>query len=171
MQLRIGGLALLAVAVASSPAIAGETIHVAVDKMTFDPPKISAHVGDTIEWASSGCHVTPATAKNKDWDAGHAGEGDGARYLGASGRGRLFLPLSSEHDGPGFGDPVAETRAKQSWTRPPGKRTGRARFGWPRGGIEEAKPTIFLSVARRASVPGNSASAAIAEVKLDLGLS
>ena len=68
MQLRIGGLALLTVAVASSPAIAGETIHVAVEKMTFDPPKISAHVGDTIEWASSDFVVHTATAKNKDWD-------------------------------------------------------------------------------------------------------
>jgi plastocyanin len=68
VQVKNGWLALLAVVAASSPAIAGETIHVAIDKMMFDPPKISAHVGDTIEWASSDFVVHTATAKNKDWD-------------------------------------------------------------------------------------------------------
>jgi transaldolase len=34
----------------SSPAIAGETIRVTIEKLKFDPPQISAHVGDTIKW-------------------------------------------------------------------------------------------------------------------------
>ena len=68
MLSKIAALALLTVAaLIASPAIAGEAIRVTVDKMNFDPPKISAHVGDTIEWVSSDFVVHTATAKNKDW--------------------------------------------------------------------------------------------------------
>jgi plastocyanin len=88
VQLRVGGLALLAVLAASSPAIAGETIHVAIDKMTFDPPKVSAHVGDTIEWASSDFVVHTATARNKDWDV----------TVPAKGMGRVILEHPGEVD-------------------------------------------------------------------------
>ncbi|HEY6517901.1 MAG TPA: cupredoxin domain-containing protein [Roseiarcus sp.] len=88
MCLRAGGLALLAALALSSPAIAGETIRVAVDKMTFDPPKISAHVGDTIEWASSDFVVHTATAKNKDWDV----------TIPAKGMGRVTLNHPGEID-------------------------------------------------------------------------
>ena len=88
MQSRIGGLAILAVVVASSPAIAGEAIRVTVDKMAFDPPKISAHVGDTIEWASSDFVVHTATAKNKDWDVA----------IPAKGMGRVTLEHPGEVD-------------------------------------------------------------------------
>jgi plastocyanin len=52
----------------SSPAIAGETIHVTIDQLKFEPPQISAHVGDTIEWRSSDFVAHTATARNKDWD-------------------------------------------------------------------------------------------------------
>jgi plastocyanin len=86
--LRAGGLALLSALALSSPAIAGETIRVAVDKMTFDPPKISAHVGDTIEWASSDFVVHTATAKNKDWDV----------TIPAKGMGRVTLNHPGEID-------------------------------------------------------------------------
>jgi plastocyanin len=51
------------------PAIAGETIRVTIDKLKFDPPQISAHLGDTIEWANSDFVAHTATARNKDWDA------------------------------------------------------------------------------------------------------
>ena len=88
MCLRVGGLALLAALALSSPAIAGETIRVAIDKMTFDPPKISAHVGDTIEWASSDFVVHTATAKNKDWDV----------TIPAKGMGRVTLNHPGEID-------------------------------------------------------------------------
>ncbi len=70
-----------------SPATAGETIRVAVDKMTFDPPRISAHVGDTIEWASSDFVVHTATARNKDWDVTIPAKGIGTRYVDPPGRG------------------------------------------------------------------------------------
>ena len=68
MHLGIGGFALLTAATLSLPAIAGETIRVTIDKLKFDPPQISARVGDTIEWASSDFVAHTATARNKDWD-------------------------------------------------------------------------------------------------------
>jgi plastocyanin len=71
-----------------SPAIAGEAIRVAVDKMNFDPPKISAHVGDTIEWVNSDFVVHTATAKNKDWDV----------VIPAKGAGRVTLAHPGEVD-------------------------------------------------------------------------
>jgi plastocyanin len=84
----VGGLALLAALALVSPAIAGETIRVAVDKMAFDPPRISAHVGDTIEWASSDFVVHTATARNKDWDI----------TIPAKGMGRVTLTHPGEVD-------------------------------------------------------------------------
>jgi len=68
VRIGLGGLVLLTAVALSSPAVAGETIRVAIDKMTFDPPKVSAHVGDTIEWASRDFVAHTATARNKDWD-------------------------------------------------------------------------------------------------------
>ena len=89
MQLRVGGLALLAVMAASSPTIAGETIRVAIDKMTFDPPKVSASSSATrLEWASSDFVVHTATARNKDWDV----------TVPAKGMGRVALEHPGEVD-------------------------------------------------------------------------
>jgi plastocyanin len=88
VSLGVGGLALLAALALVSPATAGETIRVAVDKMTFDPPRISAHVGDTIEWASSDFVVHTATARNKDWDI----------TIPAKGMGRVTLTHPGEVD-------------------------------------------------------------------------
>jgi len=68
MPIGIGRLAFLAALALSSPATAGETIHVTINQLKFDPPTISAHVGDTIEWTSSDFVVHTATARNKDWD-------------------------------------------------------------------------------------------------------
>ena len=88
MKVRRGGLALLAALALGSPAIAGDTIRVAVDKLKFDPPKIAAHVGDTIEWASSDFVAHTATAKNKDWDVA----------IPAKGMGRVTLEHAGEVD-------------------------------------------------------------------------
>jgi plastocyanin len=88
VSLGVGGLALLAALALVSPATAGETIRVAVDKMAFDPPRISAHVGDTIEWASSDFVVHTATARNKDWDI----------TIPAKGMGRVTLTHPGEVD-------------------------------------------------------------------------
>jgi plastocyanin len=77
MRVGVGGLVLLAALALSSPAITGETIRVTIDKLKFDPPKISAHVGDTVEWASSDFVGHTATARNKDWDVAIPAKGVG----------------------------------------------------------------------------------------------
>ena len=77
MHIGIGGLAVLTALALNSPAISGETIRVTVNRLKFDPPKISANVGDTIEWASSDFVVHTATARNKDWDVAIPAKGVG----------------------------------------------------------------------------------------------
>ncbi|HZA00879.1 MAG TPA: cupredoxin domain-containing protein [Hyphomicrobiaceae bacterium] len=47
---------------------AAEAVRVTVDKLTFAPAQISAHVGDTIEWVSTDFLAHTATARNKEWD-------------------------------------------------------------------------------------------------------
>jgi plastocyanin len=47
---------------------AAETVRVTVDRLTFAPAQISAHVGDTIEWASTDFLAHTATARNKEWE-------------------------------------------------------------------------------------------------------
>jgi plastocyanin len=88
VHVRVGTLAVLAAVALNLPAIAGETVRVIVDKLKFDPPKISAHVGDTIEWASSDFVVHTATARNKDWDV----------TVPAKGMGRVTLEHPGEVD-------------------------------------------------------------------------
>ena len=88
MHVRVVTLSLLAALALNSPAIAGEIIRVVIDKLKFDPPKISAHVGDTIEWASSDFVVHTATARNKDWDV----------TIPAKGMGRVTLEHPGEVD-------------------------------------------------------------------------
>ena len=79
------GLAVLVAPALVSPAIAGETIHITIDKLKFDPPKISAHVGDTIEWESQDFVVHTATARNKDWDVTIPAKGVGRVTLERAG--------------------------------------------------------------------------------------
>ena len=70
-------LAILTMTGLITPATAGETIRVMIDKLKFDPPQVSAHVGDTIEWVSSDFVAHTATARNKDWDVAIPAKGVG----------------------------------------------------------------------------------------------
>ena len=45
-----------------------ETIRIEVKSLTFNPAQVTAHVGDTIEWANADFIPHTATAKNRDWD-------------------------------------------------------------------------------------------------------
>ena len=45
-----------------------ETIRVGVDKLTFIPAQVSAHVGDTIEWVNADFVAHTATGRKKEWD-------------------------------------------------------------------------------------------------------
>ena len=77
MVLGMERLAILTVMGLITPAMAGETIRVAVNKLKFDPPQVSAHAGDTIEWANSDFVAHTATARNKDWDMAIPAKGVG----------------------------------------------------------------------------------------------
>jgi plastocyanin len=77
MGARICQLAILTVAGLNIPAMAGETIRVSIDKLKFDPPQVSAQVGDTVEWVSSDFVAHTATARNKDWDVAIPAKGVG----------------------------------------------------------------------------------------------
>ena len=56
MRSEFFALSLLGAAAYVAPASAAETIRITIDKLAFSPMKISAHVGDTIEWVSNGFH-------------------------------------------------------------------------------------------------------------------
>ena len=60
-----------------TPAVAGETIHIGIDKLKFDPDVASAHVGDTIEWTNSDFVAHTASARSKDWDVSIPAKGVG----------------------------------------------------------------------------------------------
>jgi plastocyanin len=45
-----------------------ETIQVKIEKLTFVPSQVTAHVGDTIEWVSDDFVAHTATARNGAWD-------------------------------------------------------------------------------------------------------
>ena len=46
-----------------------ETIQVKIEKLTFVPPQVSAHVGDTIEWVNADFVAHTASARDGAWDA------------------------------------------------------------------------------------------------------
>ena len=72
----------------ATPILAAETIRFTIDKLTFSPPQVSAHVGDTIEWKNSDFVAHTATARNKDWDV----------VIPAKGTGRVMLQHAGDFD-------------------------------------------------------------------------
>jgi plastocyanin len=77
------GLAVLA----ATPGRA-ETIRVEVDRASYAPAQVTAHVGDTIEWVSKDFLAHTATARNKDFDLS----------LPANATGRVVLTHAGEID-------------------------------------------------------------------------
>jgi len=57
----------LVIAAAALPAAAA-TVRVTVNKLTFEPAQVSAHVGDTIEWVNADFLAHSATGRKKEWD-------------------------------------------------------------------------------------------------------
>ena len=45
-----------------------ETIRVEAKALAFSPAQVTAHVGDTVEWANADFVDHTATARNHDWD-------------------------------------------------------------------------------------------------------
>jgi plastocyanin len=64
---------------------AAETIRVGVDNITFIPAQVSAHTGDTIEWANSDFVAHTATARGKQWDVTIPAKGIGRVSLKTAG--------------------------------------------------------------------------------------
>ena len=51
-----------------------------VDKLAFTPAQVSAHVGDTIEWANADFVAHTATGRKKEWDVTIAAKGSVASH-------------------------------------------------------------------------------------------
>jgi plastocyanin len=68
MHARLCALGILGAAASVATASANETVRISINKLAFTPAEVSAHVGDTIEWANNDFVAHTATARNKDWD-------------------------------------------------------------------------------------------------------
>ena len=62
---RVLGTVLLALGAASARA---EIVHVRIEKIAYSPQKITAHVGDTVEWVNADIVAHTATARDGRWD-------------------------------------------------------------------------------------------------------
>jgi len=67
MKARFRATAVLAVAAFTTSA-AARAIHIEMGNLGFKPATVSAHVGDTIEWANVDFLAHTATSRNKEWD-------------------------------------------------------------------------------------------------------
>lgn len=63
MQKPFALIVMAMVFVATFPA-AAKTIHIDINKMAYSPAKVTAHVGDVIEWTNSDIVDHSATEKN-----------------------------------------------------------------------------------------------------------
>ena len=62
-----------------------EVIHIKIDKLAFVPAEITAHVGDTIEWANADFVAHTATARNGAFDVMIPANGKGSTVVKAAG--------------------------------------------------------------------------------------
>jgi len=85
MRSRLYALSALGAAGLLEPAGAAETIRVAIDKLTFAPAQVTAHVGDTIEWVNHGPIAHTATSRNHEWDVAIPANGAGRFTLRTAG--------------------------------------------------------------------------------------
>jgi plastocyanin len=85
MRLRLWALSALVSIAGAGDAPAGDTIRIAIDKLTFAPKDFSAHVGDKVEWVNGDFVPHTATARNKDWDVAIPAKGTGVLTLTRAG--------------------------------------------------------------------------------------
>ena len=62
-----------------------EVIHIKIDKLAFAPAQVTAHVGDTIEWANADFLAHTATARNGAFDVMIAANGKASVTAKAAG--------------------------------------------------------------------------------------
>jgi len=73
------------VLVLAAGAARAEVIHIKIDKLAFAPAEITAHVGDTIEWANADFLAHTATARNGTFDVMIAAHGKASTVVKAAG--------------------------------------------------------------------------------------
>ena len=61
-------IAIAAVVLFSAIQARAETIRIEAKSLAFSPARVTAHVGDTIEWTNADFVAHTATAKNHEWD-------------------------------------------------------------------------------------------------------
>ena len=64
--LGVGAVAAILLGTASSAT--AETFKVEIKGLLFSPADVSAHVGDTVEWANQDFVIHSATARDHQWD-------------------------------------------------------------------------------------------------------
>ena len=79
---RMVGALVLVLAAESARA---ETIQVKIEKLTFTPSEVTAHVGDTIEWVNADFVAHTATARDGAWDLQIAPSATASIVLNADG--------------------------------------------------------------------------------------
>ena len=73
-------------AAAAKPAAAAEVIHIDTKAIAFMPAKVTAHVGDTVEWTNDDFVAHTATAGNGDWNISLPVHGKGKIVLKKAGK-------------------------------------------------------------------------------------
>lgn len=71
-RMRAVGLPLLTFLLAATASawivLAAQTVEVRIKDLAFDPPDVTAHVGDTVRWVNTDFVDHTVTASNGDWD-------------------------------------------------------------------------------------------------------
>jgi plastocyanin len=62
-----------------------EVVQVKIEKLAFTPQQVSAHVGDTIEWANGDFVAHTATARDGSWNVMIPANGSGSLVLKTAG--------------------------------------------------------------------------------------
>lgn len=64
---------------------AAATIRIRIDNLSFVPPQVEAHVGDTVEWVNADFVPHTATARDKRWDIAIPAKGSSRLVLKRTG--------------------------------------------------------------------------------------
>ena len=67
-QLRCGARICILASVLTAGVARADVVQIKIEKLTFIPAQITAHVGDTIEWVNADFVVHTATARDGAWD-------------------------------------------------------------------------------------------------------
>ena len=68
MTPQLCALGLVGLVALSAPGASAETIRIEMSKLSFAPARVTAHVGDTVEWVNKDFILHTATARDKSFD-------------------------------------------------------------------------------------------------------